>query len=373
MTEPVRKILHVDMDAFYASVEQRDNPELRGKPIAVGGSRERGVVAAASYEAREYGVRSAMPSLTAKRLCPHLIFVKSRFDVYRSVSAQIRAIFARYTDLIEPLSLDEAYLDVTQDKQGIGSAIKIARLIRQAIFDELGLTASAGISYNKFLAKIASDQNKPNGQCVVLPENGEQFVSTLPVRRFYGVGPKTAERMAKLKLETGADIRACSMAFLAEHFGSSAEYLFYAARGLDHRPVRPNRVRKSVGAEHTYPQDLLDLVLLEAAVSEVASEVWERLERHKTSGRTITLKLKFADFKQITRATSLPEPIQSTEELGLVLLALLRREWPLQKPVRLVGAQVSALSSRVFRDHEVRGDRVGDLAAVGLQQYRFEF
>jgi DNA polymerase-4 len=364
-----RKIIHVDMDAFYASVEQRDNPELRGKPIAVGGARLRGVVAAASYEARKFGVKSAMPSVTAQRLCPELVFVKARFDVYRSVSAQIREIFSRHTDIIEPLSLDEAYLDVTDDKLGIGSAVKIAHLIRKAIYEELNLTASAGVSYNKFLAKIASDQNKPNGQCVVLPDEGEAFVAQLPVRRFYGVGPKTAEKMARLNLQTGADIRACSLAFLAENFGSSAEYLYKASRGIDYRPVRPNRIRKSVGAERTYPEDLSELEILREAVVSIAEEVWIRSQKNGCQGKTATLKIKFNDFQQITRALSLDHLVGSEAELREVLLGLLQKEWPLPRPVRLVGAQLSGLVHSAKQDSVSEGDAVADPSIDYPAQY----
>jgi len=246
-TTPQRKVIHVDMDAFFASVEQRDHPELRGRPVAVGGSARRGVVAAASYEARKFGVRSAMPSVTAARRCPDLVFVKHRFDVYRAVSQQVRDIFSRYSDLIEPLSLDEAFLDVTDDKQGLGSAVRTAEAIRADIFEETQLTASAGVSYNKFLAKIASDQNKPNGMYVIRPEEGAEFVAGLPVRRFFGVGPKTAERMAGLGIETGADLRACDRAFLVKHFGKYAKYLYYASRGVDERPVRSVHVEARRG------------------------------------------------------------------------------------------------------------------------------
>lgn len=368
-----RKIIHVDMDAFYASVEQRDNPELRGKPIAVGGARLRGVVAAASYEARKFGVKSAMPSVTAQRLCPDLVFVKARFDVYRSVSAQIREIFSRYTDVIEPLSLDEAYLDVTEDKQGVGSAVKIAHMIRKSIYEELNLTASAGVSYNKFIAKIASDQNKPNGQCVVLPDDGEAFVAQLPVRRFYGVGPKTAEKMARLNLQTGADIRACSLAFLAENFGSSAEYLYKASRGVDHRPVRPNRIRKSVGAERTYPEDLSELDVLREAVVSIAEEVWVRSQRNGCRGKTATLKIKFNDFQQITRAMSLDHLFGSEMELREVLLNLLQKEWPLDRPVRLVGAQLSGLVHSAINRNIGQGDSVTDVRVDYPAQYPLGF
>lgn len=273
-----RKIIHVDMDAFFASVEQRDNPELRGQPVAVGGSSQRGVVAAASYEAREFGVRSAMPSVTAARKCPVLVFVPPRFDVYREVSQQIREIFTRYTDLLEPLSLDEAYLDVTLDKQRVGSAIHIAQAIRAAIREETGLTASAGVSYNKFLAKVASDQNKPDGIFVVRPHEGPDFVASLPVRRFYGVGPKTAERMQRLGIHTGSDLRDQPKEFLVEHFGKLAEYLYHAARGVDNRQVRPGRIRKSVGRERTFSEDLSSARELGEALEGVIDSVWERIE-----------------------------------------------------------------------------------------------
>lgn len=261
---PIRKIIHVDMGAFYASVEQHDNPDLRGKPIAVGGSAARGVVAAASYEARAYDVHSAMPSVTAKRKCPDLIFVPPRFDVYKAVSQQIREIFAEYTPLIEPLSLDEAYLDVTENLKGMDIATEIALEIRAKIKAVTGLNASAGISYNKFLAKMASDLNKPNGQAVVTPKNGPAFVEGLPVKKFHGVGPATAERMRRYGIETGLDLKSKSLAFLQEHFGKSGSYFYGIARGIDERQVRPNRIRKSVGAEDTFVEDIADLDLATA-------------------------------------------------------------------------------------------------------------
>jgi DNA polymerase-4 len=296
-----RKIIHIDMDAFYASVEQRDNPDLRGKPVAVGGSRERGVVAAASYEARVYGVRSAMPSVTARRRCPDLIFVKPRFDVYTAISREIRAIFADYTPLIEPLSLDEAYLDVS----GNPSATDIAKDIRARIKAEIGLTASAGVSYNKFIAKLASDQNKPDGLCVIPPAKGAAFVESLPVKRFHGVGPKTAERMARLGIHSGADLREQSLQFLEAHFGKFAGYLHGAARGIDERPVRPDRIRKSVGAERTFFEDIEDPTKLMEALDNVLDALMERVERSGSAGRTVTLKVKYADFRQITRARAM--------------------------------------------------------------------
>ncbi|MGI4947596.1 MAG: DNA polymerase IV, partial [Janthinobacterium lividum] len=276
---PQRKIIHVDMDAFYASVEQRDDPALRGRPVAVGSASARGVVAAASYEARVDGVRSAMPSVTALRRCPGLVFVKPRFDVYAGVSAQIRAIFADYTDLVEPLSLDEAYLDVTDDRPRLGSARAIAQAIRERIRAETGLTASAGVSYNKFIAKLASDQNKPDGLCVIPPARGEAFVASLPVSRFHGVGPVTAAKMQRLGILTGADLRTRSLAFLQQHFGSGAGYLYGAARGEDHRPVRSHRTAKSIGAERTFLTDLIEPAALHEALDRVVDAAWIRIER----------------------------------------------------------------------------------------------
>ena len=299
---PVRKIIHIDMDAFYASVEQRDDPTLRGRPVAVGGSKARGVVAAASYEARGFGVRSAMPSVTAQRKCPELVFVRPRFDVYGAVSAQIHAIFADYTDLIEPLSLDEAYLDVTQDRRGLGTATAIAQEIRARIRAETALTASAGVSYNKFIAKLASDHNKPDGLCVITPRQGPNFVQSQPVKRFHGVGPVTQRRMEALGIATGADLAAWPLADLERHFGSSAGYYHRAAHGIDDRPVRADRVRKSIGAERTFEADLIDGPALEAAMEPVLDALMERIARKGAVGRTVTLKLKFSDFTQITRA-----------------------------------------------------------------------
>src|SRR6202163_2544794 len=264
-----RKILHVDMDAFYASVEQRDNPKLRGKPVAVGGSRERGVVAAASYEARQFGVRSAMPSVTARRRCPNLIFVRPRFDVYKAVSLQIRAIFAAYTPIIEPLSLDEAYLDVTENLKGIVSATQIAETIRAKIRTETALTASAGVSYNKFLAKLASDHRKPDGLFVITPKMGPAFVENLPVGKFHGVGPATTAKMNRLGIQSGLDLRAQTMSFIVEHFGKSAPYFYWIPRGVDERPVRADRIRKSVGAETTFPADLFAYEAARDALREI--------------------------------------------------------------------------------------------------------
>jgi DNA polymerase IV len=335
-----RKIIHVDMDAFYASVEQRDNPDLRGRPVAVGGSRERGVVAAASYEARKFGVRSAMASATARRRCPDLIFVKPRFEVYSAISREIRATFADYTDLIEPLSLDEAYLDVS----GAESARAIAEEIRARIRAETGLTASAGVSYNKFIAKLASDQNKPDGLCVIPPDRGPRFVEGLPVARFHGIGPKTAKRMTQLGIVTGADLKAQSLAFLEAHFGSFAAYLHGAARGIDDRPVRANRIRKSVGAERTFFEDIAERDALAAALSNVLDALMERIDRAGARGRTVTLKVKYADFRQITRARSFAVPIGHRAAIGAAGLALLDALCPVEKGVRLLGLTLSALA-----------------------------
>lgn len=363
-----RKIIHIDMDAFFASVEQRDNPALRGKPVAVGGSAQRGVVAAASYEARVFGVRSAMPSVTAKRRCPQLVFVKPRFDVYKAVSRQIREVFARYTDLIEPLSLDEAYLDVTRDKQAVGSAIRVARRIRQEILAETGLTASAGISYNKFLAKIASDQNKPNGQFVVLPRDAVAFIAALPARRFYGVGPRTAERMAGLGIHTGADLRAQSLGFLQQHFGKSAEYLYRASRGEDERPVRPDRQRKSIGGERTYARDLQQDTELVAALDDIVDLVWERIVRQSASGRTLTLKMKYADFQQITRARSVDLPIMARTQFANLAHAILAGLLPVPRGVRLLGLSLSGLETPV-----VDGETASAVGEAAPAQYPLEF
>ena len=340
----LRKIIHVDMDAFYASVEQRDDPALRGLPVAVGGSAARGVVAAASYEARRFGVRSAMPSVTAARLCPQLIFRKARFDVYRQVSQQIRAIFQDYATEVEPLALDEAYLDVTDDRKGIGSATRIAELIRARIRDETGgLTASAGVSYNKFLAKLASDQNKPDGICVIRPGEGARFVAALPVRRFHGVGPRGAEKMARLGIETGADLAAKDIAFLRANFGSLADYLYRAVRGIDLRRVRANRPRKSLGAERTFDRDLSSGPVLREALDNIADIVWERIERAEARGRTVTLKLKHADFTSLTRAKSLTRPVADKREFAALGHALLAEVLPLPQPVRLMGLTLSGM------------------------------
>lgn len=351
-TLPLRKIIHIDMDAFFASVEQRDNPALRGLPVAVGGSSRRGVVAAASYEARTFGVRSAMPSVTALRRCPDLIFVKPRFDVYQQVSRQIRQIFAQHTDAIEPLSLDEAYLDVSHNKQNIASATRIAEMIRADIARETGLTASAGVSYNKFIAKLASDQNKPDGLCVIRPEQGAAFVAALPVKRFHGVGPRTAEKMAALGVHTGADLASQTEQWLTSHFGSWGSYLHGAARGIDLRPVRADRIRKSIGGERTYGEDIWAETALRAALESIADIVWERVERNEAQGRTVTLKARFADFHTITRARSLDRPVADRATFAQLGHALLDQILPLQNGVRLLGLTLSGLSNSSDDDPE---------------------
>jgi DNA polymerase IV len=338
-----RKIIHIDMDAFYASVEQRDNPELRGKPLVVGGSPEGrgGVVAAASYEARKYGIRSAMPSKKAQQLCPDIIFVFPRFAAYKEVSEQIRSIFHRYTDLIEPLSLDEAYLDVTIDKQGIGSAIEIATLIRQSIKDELKLTASAGISINKFVAKVASDMNKPDGQTFIGPSAVEGFMEILPVEKFYGVGRVTAEKMKQMGLFTGADLKKLSEADLVQHFGKIGRFYYNIVRGIDDRPVTPEQETKSVGAEDTFPRDLEKYEEMIPELEKIAETVSTRLQKHDLKGRTITLKVKFSDFKQITRSRSLAVLVSDKDTLLSTVEDLLKSGVVEGEKVRLLGISVS--------------------------------
>lgn len=339
----LRKIIHVDMDAFYASVEQRDEPSLRGLPVAVGGDGPRGVLTTCSYEARRFGCRSAMPSVTAKRLCPELIFRRPRFAVYTAVSQQIRAIFLDYTPLVEPLSLDEAFLDVTEDLKGIGSATRIAELIRARIRAETGLTASAGVSYNKFLAKLASDQNKPDGLCLIRPGEGAAFVAALPVRRFHGIGPRGAEKMASLGIETGADLAMRDMHFLREHFGNQAGHLYRLARGIDLRRVKANQPRKSVGTERTLDKDVSSGAALREVLETIIELTWQRIERSRAQGRTVTLKLKHRDFSQLTRARSLPAPLASRAELARIGHELLDEVLPLAQPARLVGLILSGL------------------------------
>ena len=333
---PVRKIIHVDMDAFYASVEQRDDSSLKGKPLAVGGG-HRGVVAAASYEARKFGIHSAMPSVTAKRKCADLIFVKPRFDVYRVVSQQIRAIFADYTPLVEPLSLDEAYLDVTEDRLGLGSARAIAEDIRRRIREECQLTASAGVSYCKFIAKLASDHRKPDGLTVITPGRGAEFVASLPVARFHGVGPVTARKMESLGIETGADLAAWSLPQLQAHFGSSADWYWRICRGIDEREVKPDRPYKSVSAERTFDEDLRDPERLTGELERIAGYAWDRVKRAEVTGRTVTLKVKYGDFTLITRSKSFGSRVPDLEAFTAAGQGLLAALFPLPKGIRLLG------------------------------------
>ncbi|WP_268934961.1 DNA polymerase IV [Sphingomonas sp. Leaf4] len=341
----MRKIIHVDMDAFYASVEQRDAPDLKGLPVAVGGSSGRGVVAAASYEARRFGVRSAMPSVTALRRCPDLVFVRPRFEVYKAVSAQIRAIFHDYTDLVEPLSLDEAYLDVTENRRALPSATATAEEIRARIAADTGLTASAGISYNKFLAKLASDMNKPNGQCVIPLKAGPRVVAALEVKRFHGIGPRTAERMAGLGIHTGADLARWTLADLTRTFGKAGRWYHDIARGLDDRPVRPDRVRKSSGSETTFHHDLTDADAIAERVLAMADDVWEWVEKTRQYGRTVTVKAKYADFRIVTRSRTLTTPVRDRATLHRTALALIETLYPLRMGLRLVGVTLAGFGS----------------------------
>ncbi|HJP63874.1 MAG TPA: DNA polymerase IV [Mucilaginibacter sp.] len=352
-----RKIIHIDMDAFYASIEQRDNPEYRGKAIAVGGSPEGrgGVVATASYEARKFGVRSAMPSKKALQLCPHIIFVKPRFAAYKEVSQKIREIFRRYTDLIEPLSLDEAYLDVTEDKQNIGSAIDIAKLIKQAIKDELRLTASAGISINKFVAKIASDINKPDGLTFIGPSSVEGFMEKLAVEKFFGVGKVTADKMKGMGLHTGADLKTLSEDEMVKHFGKAGRFYYQIARGIDEREVQPNRETKSIGAEDTFPYDLTDIDEMYAEIDKIAQTVANRVQQYNLKGRTVTLKIKYSDFRQITRNQSFREPVGDLTIICETAKKLLLNTQPENARIRLLGVTLSNFGEPAIRE-KVNGD-----------------
>lgn len=341
---PIRKIIHVDMDAFYASVEQLDNPELRGKPLAVGGGEKRGVVSAASYEARKFGVRSAMSGPQAKRLCPELIFVRPRFDRYQEISKRIRTVFYDYTDLVEPLSLDEAYLDVTENKIGFPSATLIAKEIRDRIFNELQLTASAGISINKFIAKVASDINKPNGQKTVNPEEVLDFLEQLDIKKFYGVGKVTADKMYRLGIYTGADLKAKSQGYLIDHFGKSGGYYYHVVRGIHNSAVKPNRIRKSLAAERTFSENLSSEIFMMDKLEQIANEVARRLENSKVSGKTITLKIKYSDFNTQTRSKTLPYFVSQTDIILETARELLFQS-ELKNSVRLLGISLSNLNT----------------------------
>ncbi|RIA11022.1 DNA polymerase-4 [Flavobacteriaceae bacterium MAR_2010_72] len=341
---PIRKIIHVDMDAFYASVEQLDNPSLKGKPIAVGGSSKRGVVSAASYEARKFGVRSAMSGTQAKRNCPGLIFVRPRFDRYHEISKNIRRIFHDYTDLVEPLSLDEAYLDVTENKKGNPSATLIAKEIRERIFNELGLTASAGISINKFVAKVASDFNKPNGQKTVNPEDVLAFLEQLDIRKFYGVGKVTAEKMYQLGIFTGKDLKSKSLDYLDEAFGKSGRYYYHVVRGIHKSEVKPNRVRKSLAAERTFNENLSSEIFMLQKLDHIAEEVSKRLKKGEVAGKTVTLKIKYSDFTLQTRSRTMPYFLSDKALILEVAKDLLFQE-KLNNSVRLLGISLSNLNT----------------------------
>lgn len=339
-----RKIIHIDMDAFYASVEQMDNPALRGKAIAVGGSENRGVVAAASYEARKFGVRSAISGVLAKKYCPEIIFVRPRFDRYKEISGKIHKIFHEYTDLVEPLSLDEAYLDVTQNKKGNPSASLLAQEIRSRILTEVGLTASAGISVNKFVAKIASDINKPNGQKTVNPDEIIPFLEDLPIRKFYGVGKVTTEKMYQLGIFTGADLKTKSVEFLEKHFGKSGGFYYNVVRGIHNSEVKPSRITKSVAAEHTFDVNLSSEIFMLEQLERIATSLEKRLKRHNISGKTVTLKIKYSDFTQQTRSKTLPYFI-SDKSLILETVEELLYQERMKDSVRLLGISLSNLNT----------------------------
>ncbi len=343
---PLRKIIHVDMDAFYASVEELDNPELKGKPVAVGGNEVRGVVSAANYEARKYGVRSAMSGQMAKKNCPHLIFVKPRFSRYKEISGRIRSVFEEYTDLVEPLSLDEAYLDVTVNKKGNPSATLIAKEIRQRIYDEIGLAASAGISINKFIAKVASDINKPNGQKTVPPEEVVAFLEHLEIRKFYGVGKVTAEKMFKLGIFTGFDLKARSVEYLQQHFGKSGEHYHNIVRGIDKSEVKPQRSPKSVGAERTFSENLSSEIYLTERLVDIVDELGHRIQKLKLAGKTVTLKIKYSDFTLQTRSKTLPYYISDKALVVETAKELLYQE-KLDNSVRLLGVSLTNFNTEI--------------------------
>lgn len=349
----LRKIIHVDMDAFYASVEQMDNPDLRGKPVAVGGSEKRGVVSAASYEARKFGVKSAMSGYLARQNCPNIIFVKPRFHRYKEVSLQIRKIFLDYTDMVEPLSLDEAYLDVTLNKKGNPSASLIAQEIRQRIFNEIGLTASAGISINKFVAKIASDYNKPNGQKTVNPEEVVQFLEDLEIRKFYGVGKVTADKMYKLGIFTGKDLKSKSLEFLESHFGKSGKHYYYVVRGIHNSAVKAERIPKSVGAERTFSENLSSEIFMLERLEHIAKELEGRLKKSGIAGKTITLKIKYSDFTLQTRSKTLPYFVADKDLIIATAKELLYQE-RLENSVRLLGLSLANLNTEIREHHKTK-------------------
>jgi DNA polymerase-4 len=350
-----RKIIHIDMDAFYASVEQMDNPKLRGKPVAVGGSESRGVVAAASYEARKFGVRSAISGVMAKKYCPEIIFVKPRFDRYKEISRKIQKIFHEYTDLVEPLSLDEAYLDVTQNKKGNPSASLLAEEIRGRIFSELGLTASAGISINKFVAKIASDYNKPNGQKTVNPDEVISFLEELPIRKFYGVGKVTTEKMYQLGIFTGVELKSKSLEFLEKNFGKAGNFYFNLVRGIHNSEVKSDRITKSVAAEHTFDVNLSSEIFMIEKLESIAIALEKRLSKHKVAGKTITLKIKYSNFAQQTRSKTVPYFISDRGLILEIVKELLYQE-RMKDSVRLLGISLSNLNTeeKKFRVVQLR-------------------
>jgi DNA polymerase-4 len=343
---PIRKIIHVDMDAFYASVEQMDHPELKGKPLAVGGSEIRGVVSAASYEARKFGVRSAMSGVQAAKNCPELIFVKPRFERYKEISQKIRKIFYEYTDLVEPLSLDEAYLDVTTNKKGNPSASLLAEEIRTRIFNEVGLTASAGISINKFVAKVASDYNKPNGQKTVNPDEVESFLEHLDIKKFYGIGKVTKEKMYQHGIFTGKDLKSKTQEYLEKNFGKSGGFYYNIVRGIHHSEVKPNRISKSVAAEHTFNENLTSEIYMQQRLEQIASELERRLKKHNISGKTVTLKIKYSNFTTQTRSKTLPYFIADKGLLAETAKDLLYQE-RMKESVRLLGISLSNLNTEI--------------------------
>ena len=353
--QTIRKIIHIDMDAFYASVEQRDRPEFKGKPVIVGGDpKSRGVVATCSYEARKFGIHSAMPSVTAYRLCPNAVFIRPRFDVYREVSSQLREIFCEYTDLVEPLSLDEAFLDVTQNYKGMPSATLIAQEIKRKVYDRTGgLTSSAGVSFNKFLAKVASDINKPDGITVITPEMADEFIDKLPIRKFFGVGKVTEEKMLNIGIKTGADLKKYKKEQLIQIFGKSGNYFYDIAHGLDDRPVEPNRIRKSIGKETTFSEDIDDTDHIIEILEDIAAKLENSLIKKDAKGRTITLKMKYFDFQSITRSITIDEPADSASVIMKYVRPLLSKTEAGEKKVRLLGISISNFDDQATNSGKV--------------------